>query len=306
MKTSKNNLKIPRAVCYLSVASLITAFVLMPATGSAGLKDRVQETRGKVTELKNKVQVKAETIQEKIEELDGEGKEQLMEMVTSMLKFVKHAQAGYKNFVGADKCGAGSPCGAFREQLRQMFLTFVNLPHDLPFVESIPPAVKQLKQFAQLLDHMPPPILYVTEKVLGNMFDEIQYRLEVVRYASAKLPTIPKMSELSYLTASSQLGQQEYPFCKAVLETGKPHVELLLTSIKALHETISDIKSVLPNEQTVGITVMGGGTISIKHPAKGGADMIVVLIKAIERGLTLRLALTKSVCAVAGYNASAN
>ena len=310
MKALKQNATFTQTVRKSTAAALIAGLVLVPSVSSAGLLDRAQQAKAKVTQLKNKVQAKAENIQDKAEDFKGEKIEQLMEMVTSMLDFVRHEQQGYKNFVGGNKCGRNSPCAGFRTQLRETFETFVRLPEELPFVETTPPAIKQLAKIAKLVDHIPPPMLYVAEKVLGNMFDEIGYRLEVVQYAAAKLPSLPSMAELAQLTANSpqtkntstsQQSKSAYPFCSAVLDTGKPHIELLQTAINALHETISDVASVLPNEQTVGITVLGGGTVSIKHPAKGGLDVVVVVIKAIERKLTLRLALVKSVCSLSGY-----
>lgn len=324
MKTFETNGKITKAVRNVTAAALIAGFVFMPATGSAGLRDRVQQARNNVTELKNKVQVKAEDLQDKANNLDAEGMKQMKEMVESMLQFVKKIQGGYKDFAGANQCDASSPCGAFRGQLRAMILSFVNLPQDLPFVEDVPPVVKQLKEMARLVDFMPPPILYVTEKVLGNMFDEIQYRLDMVRFAAARIPRLPTMAELAQAMAYSPRANStpatardarstnnsaagQFPFCAATLDTAKPHIELLLTSIKALHETLSDIAGMMPNERTIGISAIGeGATVTIKDPPKGALDTVILLAKTMERKLTLKLAVIKSVCAIAGYTPSSN
>jgi hypothetical protein len=76
-----------------------------------------------------------------------------------------------------------------------------------------------------------------------------------------------------------------------------------LTAIETVHDTIKDTAEILPNEVTVGVTAVGGGAYSVKHPAKGGLDVIILLIKTIERDLKLRLAIKKSTCAVSGYQA---
>jgi len=332
MKTLSRNQKVTEIARKVTAAAVIAGFVLAPATGSAGLldkaKSRVQQAATNVTEFKNNVQAKVEDVKDKVEELDSEGLEQTKEMVASMLQFVKKIQAGYKDFAGTDNCGQNSPCGAFRAQLRKMIESFANLPEELPFVEAIPPAVKQLEEMAQLVDHMPPPILYATEKVLGTMFDEVQYRLEVVRFAAAQIPQLPTMGELSHATAYSTAGDRTtantrnsststrgsstnssstgFPFCSKLLDTGKPHIELLLASIKALHETLSDIATLLPNEQTVGVSFVGGVTVSIKNPPKGALDAIILIARTMERKLTLKMAVTKSVCALAGYTPPSN
>jgi len=323
MKTVEHNAKMIKVVRQFTVAAVIAGTALFPGEGSAGILDKakaaVQQASGRVTELKNNVQAKVEGIQDKVEELDGEGLEQVMETVGSMLQFVKHAQAGYKSFVGTEKCAASSPCGVFRAQLRNMIVSFVTLPQDLPFVETVPPAAKQLEEMARLVDHMPPPMLYAAEKVLGNMFDEVQYRLEVLQYAASKLPTMPSMSDLAQATADSSLAtskspatksnantrsstsKKDYPFCSKVLADGKPHIDLVQVSLKAVHETISDVSGMMQNEQTFGITVLGGGTISVKNPPKGALDAIVLVLKLYERKLGLKVAVINSVCAMAGY-----
>ena len=332
MTTLKRNQKVTQVARKVTAAALIAGFVFAPATGSAGLldnaKSRVQQAAGKVTELRNSVQAKVEDVKDKVEELDSDGLEQTKEMVASMLEFVKKIQAGYKDFAGTDNCGQNSPCGAFRAKLRKMIVSFANLPQELPFVETIPPAVKQLEEMAQLVDHMPPPILYATEKVLGTMFDEVQYRLEVVRFAAAQVPQLPTMAELSQGAAYPSSGDRTavntknsspstrsssrnssgtgFPFCSALLDTSKPHIELLQASIKTMHETLSDIAAMMPNEQTLGVSFVGGVTVSIKNPPKGALDAIILIARTIERKLTLKMAVTKSVCALAGYTPPSN
>lgn len=328
MKFVENNKKITTAARNLSAAALIAGTVCIPATGFASLfdaaKSRVAQARSQVTELKNDVQANVEEAKEKVEGLDTEGLEQAKEMVASMLQYVKKIQAGYQDFAGTDhNCAPSSPCGAFRGQLRTMILSFANLPQELPFVESVPPAVKKLGEMARLVDQMPPPILYATEKVLGSMFDEIQYRLDVVRFAAGRIPQLPTMAELSQAAASPSsinptatstrsssrsIGTPAsgFSYCSTLLVTAKPHIELLLTSIKALHETMSDIAGMMPNEQTLGISFVGGVTVSIKNPPKGALDAIILITRIMERKLTLKMALTKSVCALAGYTAPGN
>ena len=223
---------------------MIAGAVVGPSTASAGLADKIQQARGNVTELRNTVQGKVENIQEKIEDVDSEALEQVGEMVQSMFEFVKQIQAGYKEFVGADKCGTAS-CGVFRTQLRSLMQGFLALPSELQFVEHVPPAVRQLEQMVKLVDFLPPVILFASEKVLGNAFEEIRYRIELVRYAASQAPRLPTMDELSQASARSATAQvstrgtnqtltrtttdpdPSFPYCTAILDTGKPHIELL-------------------------------------------------------------------------------
>lgn len=321
MKTF-NSSKITKTVRTVGAVALIASFVFMPATSSAGPRDRAQEARTKVTELKNNVRAKVEDVKDQAEDLKGDAIEQLLAMVLPMIQFMKKQQEGYKTFVGTDDCGQGSPCDVFRKKMHTLIVSFITLPKELPFVESVPPAVRQLEELAKLVGYMPTPMLYAAEKVLSNAFDEIQYRLDMLRFAASKIPPIPTMSELSHsvansqsmnyavassngtrTTSSSRVNPTYPPDCPIIFEQGMPHIELLLTAIETVHETIKDTAEILPNEVTVGVTAVGGGAYSVKHPAKGGLDVIILLIKTIERDLKLRLAIKKSTCAVSGYQA---
>lgn len=324
MKTNQSN--VAKVVRILTASALIAGFVLMPGTSSAGLRD-------KVTELKNKVQLKAEDVKEKIGELDSEGLEQLMETVGSMLKYVKQGQADYKNFVGADKCGAHSPCGAFRSELRKLIESFIKLPQELPFIENVPPAVRQLEKLAKSVDIMPPPLLYASEKVLGNVFEELKYRLDVVRYAAAQVPRFPTMAELSHASANSPVRSASanqsfrssakdkngkpaesnpttepvsepdpsFPYCAALLDTGKPHVELLAKTIEHVGDFLWDLADMMEENKTVVVNAVAGGGTSVKNPVKGTTQLVGFVIKSIRQVVEIKVAATASICALRGY-----
>jgi hypothetical protein len=317
MKSSERNSKLFEVARRLSATSLIAAMLIVPANASAGplaeLKSRLQQTAANVTELKNNVQSKVDSIKDQVEGLDGEALEQLMETVGSMLQYVKQAQAGYQNFVGADRCGLSSPCGVFRGKLRKLIETFVALPKELPFVEQVPPAVRQLEVVAKLVDHMPAPILFGAEKVLGNVFEEIQYRLELVRFAASQAPRFPTMSELSRAstTMSAPRGTKtsnaepvaDFPYCTAILDTGEVHVELLAKSLEHVGDFLWDLADMMEENKTVVVNAVAGGGTSVKNPAKGTTQLIGFVIKTIRQVVELKVAATASICALHGYKA---
>jgi hypothetical protein len=324
METIKSEAKVAKAVRTLTASALIASFVLMPATSSAGLMD-------KVTELKNKVQAKVENVKGKIDDLDGENLEEFLETVKSMVRFVKQSQADYKTFVG-DKCGASSPCGMFRTEFRKTIESFMSLPHQLHFIEHVPPAARKLGNVVKLIDIMPPPILYASEKVLGNAFEELQYRLELVRYAAAQVPRFPTMAELSDASVSSSVrvtandkggspnggnrpsntpppaaAQEpfpEFPYCNALLNTGKPHIDLLAKTLEHVGDFVWDLADTMEDSKTVGVSP--GATSSVKNPTKGMTQTVGLVIKSIRQVVEITVAATASICAQKGYKAPAN
>jgi hypothetical protein len=337
MKTSANNRKGTKAVRNTIAAGLIAGVVLGPSAASAGLADKIQQIRGNVTELKNTVQGKIENIQGKIEDMDGEGLEQLTETVRSLFEFVKQAQAGYKEFVGADKCGASSPCGAFRTEFRNLIRSFITLPQELPFVEQVPSAVRQLEKMVPLIDILPPVILFASEKVLGNAFEEMRYRLELVRYAASQMPKLPTMAELSRASADSttpraatsasdQTGSKgkkspknpsgansqqptdpevepvpSFPFCVKVLDTGKPALELFTKTIEHLGDFVWDRADMMADTNTAGTAP--GATTSWKNPSKATVQTVGLVIKGIRQVVEISVAATALICANHGYKA---
>jgi hypothetical protein len=314
MKTVEHNSKITKVVRQLSVAAVIAGTALFPRVASAGILDKA---RAVVQQVSGHIQAKVEGIQEKVEGVDGEALEQLMEIVTGMFEHLKQTQAGYKEFVGADRCGPSSPCGAFRAQLRKMIESFIQLPRELPFLENIPPAVQQLEKIAALVNHMPPPILFASEKLFGNMFGEIQYRLEMVRYAAAQIPRLPTMSQLSQASAFSgsparnrnaNEDPKDFPYCSALLDTGKPHIELLAKSLEHLGDFVWDVADLMEDSKTVGanVTVVAGAgaTTSVKNPVKATTQVIGLVIKTVRQVVELKVAATASICALKGYKAA--
>ena len=329
METIKSDAKVAKAVRTLTASALFASFVLMPGTSSAGFMD-------KVTELKNKVQVKVENVKEKIDDLDGENLEEFLETVKSMVRFVKQSQADYKTFVGSDKCGASSPCGAFRADFRKLIESVMSLPQELHFIEHVPTAARKLGNVVKLLDVMPPPILYATEKVLGNAFEELQYRLELVRYAAGQVPRFPTMAELSNASARSSVhttvrvtgndkggspnggtppsntppsavAQEpipEFPYCNALLNAGKPHVDLLAKTLEHVGDFLWDLADTMEDSKTVGVSP--GATSSVKNPTKGTTQTVGLVIKSIRQVVEIKVAATASICALKGYKAPAN
>jgi hypothetical protein len=316
MKTINTAGNFTKAVRTLTASALIASFVCIPTASSAGMRDRVQQVRNDVTELKNKVQGKVDDVKDKVEDLNGEGLEQLMETVASMVEYVKNAQAGYKDFVAAQKCAANSPCGTFRIGLRKMIESFINLPKEMPFMEHVPPAARQLEKIVKLVEFIPLPLLYASEKVLGNVFEDIQYRLELVKYAASQMPPLPTMTELNHASAyssrnssvssrsSSASSSTTFPYCTAVLDTGKPHIELLAKSLEHLGDFLWDLADMMEENKTVVVNAVAGGGTSVKNPVKENTQRIGFVIKTIRQVVELKVAATASICAAQGYKAS--
>jgi len=314
---------ITKAVRNVSVATLIAGMVVVPSTASAGLADKIQQVRGNVTELKNNVQKKVENVQDKIEDIDGDGLEQIKDDIESMFRFIKQTQASYKEFVGADKCGVRSPCGVFRTELRSMIQSFVALPGELEFVEHVPPAVRQLEKMTKLVDFLPPPILFASETVLGNAFDEIRYRIELVRYAASQTPKLPTMDELSQASARSTARvssgdtnptlartttttepDPSFPYCTKVLDTRKAGRELLTTVLEHLGDFVWDLADTMEDSKAGGTSP--GVTSSWKNPSKATVQKAGLIIKGIRQVIEIKVAATAAICEKNGYKAPAN
>jgi hypothetical protein len=212
----------------------------------------------------------------------------------------------------------------------------MSLPQELHFIEHVPPAVHKLRNIVKLLDVLPPPILYAAEKVLGNAFEELQYRLELVRYAAGQVPRFPTMAELSNASAGSSVhttvrvtgndkggkpaagkpssntpppaaAQEpipEFPYCNALLNTGKPHVELLAKALEHVGDFLWDLADTMEDSKTVGVSP--GATTSVKNPVKGATQMKGFVIKTIRQVVEIKVAATASICAMKGYKAPTN
>jgi len=275
-------------------ATVIAAVLATPFAAHAGpidrVKSRVEQTHAQVRAIRGRVNAIYNDIQEKRDMLGAEGKEQLIEAIRTTVEYMQHARADYTDFVGADNCGAGSECGVFREQIQGMIKGFIALPTELPFVESVPPVVRRLEKVADLVNHMPPPVLYVTEKSVGAPLESIKEQVETVRAIAAAMPPIPTIREINEM---GQNANQQY--CETLI--GNPHIELMQVALDNLSSGMSDAAGLLP--ETLDVTVAAFGT-NIKFPPKAVLQTLSLVVKVIERKLKLRLAFVKSRCAITG------
>lgn len=342
MKTNTRKETTLEAAKKLSAASVIAGMLVSPTASFAGpldaLKATVQQASSKVTELKNNVQAKVEDVKDKIEDLDGE---ELMEAVRSMITFVKQTQAGYQQFVGANKCGAGTPCATFRNGLRTMVESFIKLPQEMPFMEHVPPAVQQLEQVAKLIDFLPPPILFASQKVLGNAFDEIKYRMDMLRYAVSQAPRLPTMAELSDASAKTSALRTTSTTASDRTSTvrtntvasdrsstsvrtttssaattssqaadfpwcsrqlsGKAGQELVVKSLEHLGDFLWDLGDLMGDDKFFVSTGFSGK--EIKDPAKPFLQIPAFMIKTFRQVLEIKIAATAAICEARGYQA---
>lgn len=294
MFTNTNATKTLASVRRITHTAIVAAILVTPFAAQAGpidrIKTRVEQTHAQVRAIRGRVNAIYNDIQEKRDMLGADGKEQLIEAIRTTVEYMQHARADYADFVGADNCGSASECGAFREQIKEMIKGFVALPTELPFVESVPPVVQRLQKVADLVDHMPPPVLYVTKKSVGAPLESIKEQVETVRAIANAMPTIPTIREINEM---SKTGTQQY--CTTVIDN--PHIELMQVALDNLSSNMSDAAGLLP--ETLDVTIAAFGT-NIKFPPKAVLQTLSLVVKKIERRLKLRLAFVKSQCAIMG------
>jgi len=275
-------------------AAIVAAALATPFAAHAGpidkVKARVEQTHQQVQAIRGRVNAIYGDLQEKRQMLGAEGKEQLMEAIRTTIEYMQHARADYAGFVAPDQCGPASECGAFRKQLKEMIQAFITLPADLPFVENPPAAVTKLAKVAELVDHVPPPVLFATEKTVSGPLGNVQSLLDTVRAVSAAMPKIPTIREINELNTASAK-----QYCATVLDN--PHIELMHVAIQNLVATMADIAGMLPD--TLDVVAATFGT-NIKNPPKLVMQIIAQVPKQLERNLKLRQAALKSQCAILG------
>ncbi len=303
-----------------AVVAAVTLAVAMPATGQAGLFDKakqgaqkfastvtksgkgsaapanpieqvkndVRKTVEKVTEIGNGVVRIQGQVNQLVGNLHGEGAEQIKEVIQSTLQYLQHVQADYADYVAPDNCGASSDCGAFREDLRDMIDGFVALPGELPFVERVPAAVKQLRKFSDLVEFIPPPILFASDNVVGDSIDDIYALVEVLLAAAESLPEIPKARDIVTLSKATAA-----PYCSTVI--GNPHIALVQVLMNNLAATLSDVAGLMADEKDVTVATVG---TNVKNPAKAVFEVIVLVLNTMTRDLENRIALLNSTCAI--------
>jgi len=294
MFTNFNGTKTFTTFRKITLTAIAAAILATPFAAQAGpidrVKTRVEQTHAQVRAIRGRVNAIYNDVQEKRDMLGAEGKEQLIEAIRTTVEYMQHARADYADFVGADNCGAGSECGAFREQIQGMIKGFIALPTELPFVESVPPVVSRLEKVADLVNHMPPPVLYVTEKSVGAPLESIREQVETVRAIAAAMPPIPTIREINEM---GEKANQQY--CETII--GNPHIELMQVALDNLSSGMSDAAGLLP--ETLDVTIAAFGT-NIKFPPKAVLQTLSLVVKTIERRLKLRLAFVKSRCAITG------
>lgn len=279
------------------VAVFLAAPFAAPSTAQAGpidkIKTRVEQTHKNVRAIRGRVNAVYGDLQEKRQMLGAESKEQLVEAIRTTLEYMQHARADYAGFVGPDNCGTASDCGAFRGQIQDMIKDFIALPAELPFVENVPPVVNRLQKISNLVNHMPPPVLFVTEKAAGAPLENIKEQIETVRAIAAAMPPIPTIREINEM--NKQTAKQ---VCTTVIDN--PHIDLMQVALNNLSSNMSDVAGLLP--ETLDVTVAAFGT-NIKFPPKLVLQVFSLVVKSVERKLKLRLAFVKSSCAVMGFPA---
>lgn len=295
MFTNTNATKTLASVRKITHTAIVAAILVTPFAAQAGpidrIKTRVEQTNAQVRAIRGRVNAIYNDIQEKRDMLGADGKEQLIEAIRTTVEYMQHARADYADFVGADGCNSGSECGAFREQIQNMIKNFTALPTDLPFVESVPPVVSRLQKISNLVDHMPPPVLYVTAKSVGAPLENIATQMETVRTIANAMPHVPTIREINEMGDATAK-----QVCSRVIDN--PHIALMQVALDNLSSALSDVAGLLP--ETLDVTVAAFGT-NIKFPPKLVLQVFSMIVKSIERKLKLRLAFVKSSCAILGY-----
>jgi hypothetical protein len=131
------------------------------------VKDTAQDLRRQLTQL----QQQGDTVKETVDDT---------------LDLLQHRRQPFQDFVngGAGRCGAGSPCGDFRNDLRNFVLDMAALRQWFPQIEKS--GLGSGQHLADIIDHTPPLALFGTYEVLqrvpgwqdiptelGNLYDEI-------------------------------------------------------------------------------------------------------------------------------------
>lgn len=299
MTTHQNTSKQHRPLQGLALAALVAGALALPASAQATplalVKSRVDQTHNQVKKIKNDVADIVADLEEKRAELRKAGIKELKDTIISILTYMRQAQAGYQDFVAPDNCGRNSECSAFRDKLHDAVLDFAELPASLPFVEQVPPAVEQLYESADLVDYIPPPVLYVSARSIESTLDEAMVLLEMLRSAAAKMPPLPTKSELMAAVADSASAQYR-SYCSLNSDPDdNPHVKLVLTLLDAIGSTLGDLADMVQEE--ISAAIVGEGT-GVKNPLQLAVQMMAFVPNSAKRGLETQIALQASVCAI--------
>ncbi|MGE5090314.1 MAG: hypothetical protein ACM3QY_14395 [Candidatus Levyibacteriota bacterium] len=171
-------------------------YLLAPCLLAISMQAKAGWVDDQITTIMNNVQAVYDEVTGDVKDTAQDLKRQLVqfqqqgemvrESVDDMLELLQHRQGPFQDFVngGAGRCGAGSPCGNFRNDLKSFVLDMAALRQWFPQIEKS--GLGSGQHLVDIIDHTPPLALFgpyeLLQRVpgwqdiptqLGYLYDEI-------------------------------------------------------------------------------------------------------------------------------------
>lgn len=284
--TNSRNRKLIRTV---TAVVLVSGSLAMPMPASARMLDAIHD---KVNSIRAQVGQIVDGMRETRGAFRSGGAREMLNSVRATLLFLKESREQFQYFRGSNDCDVGSPCDAYREKLHDLIDDITELPQELPFVDNSSSRKNPLENAHTLIDRIPTFVLYASANTIGDAIDNVLERTGTLRSVVAELPELPTLYELNTMN--------DLAICETVPKN--PHIALVGVVLDNLAGTLSDMAGFMQDNITVGVTAVGGGTVSIKNPTKFTFQIMAFRFKTWKRKLAFKQALVTSTCAIAGFD----
>ena len=259
------------------------------------VKSNVSTITGKVT---GNISTVADQFKSQIDLLQSQGL-LVKETAEQLLDWLNDHKEDYVKFASPGRCGAGSPCDIFREELRTFVQNFSSLSDRFPVVDKL--GLSDAPVLTRLLDKLPPIILFPIYETMSRMpdwnklpeqlasiYDEIadpdvfSVRLSPLSVADTSGFAATAYTTASFTTSASTINTPTERFCeshtdrldKGIDPVRLNRIKLFISYLKAVFDIIGEVPPKDQNLELVG----EGGSLPIPNAFK----MIVHAINFIQ------------------------
>jgi hypothetical protein len=192
----------------------------------------------------------------------------VLEQLRETAAMMKQMQAGYKRFSGGGGCGGA--CASFRSSLKNVVHNFVELALEVPALRSARGLTENLQRTANLIDHVPPRVLYLMWHATSDNVAELEQKTNEIRQILASLPPLMPASGFGASAASTLADSR---FCEWANQDKKPVFELVQGELERLGWLIESIADLIPDVAVKGEAGATAGAAVANALASGGVSV---------------------------------
>jgi hypothetical protein len=224
---------------------------------------------------------------------------ELKEQLQGAIQIMRQMNADYANF---------SP-DQFREDVKAVFDDYLSVVEEVPLLSRRAGLVDNIRRASNVIDYVPPRVLYLMSQALGDQIDELGTAAENIRQALDALPPFVETADMWSYAMMQGAFDASAPICGWVGLKDKPMVEWIMAELKRIAWKIKTAESLIPNPE---VKVEGGGTAGVAvanaaanagttmkplEPVHTALKVVAVVPEAINMGIEVNMARARLVCA---------